>query len=448
MSNIKISNLRNNCAIMDECHRNVDDEEDLFRLLKCLSTRVPSDILTIQASIITNLFLRDGKLYDKKYCSFFYEIYMKFINRYKQEELKIFLEKYRNICYDFSDSLLQIKNTTIYRNIQDNIFINSLADLGIIFVLLEFANSLSSYGNEHRSSLVDKMNQILVYKDEEFKFRTKKVNTTDHPNYLPPFYTDDYTYGCNCLCNSIFVITMFRILATNGRLGLPYDPNMIRNINAFSDNVNAPGHSFLGFQIDKGGDISDFNNSLYIECTLNFDFGPVSIIHMNDDRMVSLILKNLEKFIKTSSLLYHNYNTNMYNVPNDQIYINVIDDFLANLGSKATEIALSVWPSLMDSEIMIHHKIAFDEHLDQIEVLILILKLFERFPNAVNIWKNYYNNVLSIFQHSDSLNLILDERYSGTTLRSVLRRWKPRINNTMNREIYGWIREQISKLSI
>lgn len=438
MAQIKISQLNTNCAIAEACEDDmIISNEDLFKQLKCLSKRVPSDILTIQTSILTNLFENDGMAYSDMYCKSFDHIYVNFRRRYDNVKLESFLERYKIICYNLADKFIQTKDNTVYKNIPDKIFIETLIDLGIIFVLLEFANTLSSYGNENRSSLVDKMNQTIFYKDGTVRYHKNKVDVGTAPKGLPPFYDRNYRYGCNCLCNSIFVITLFRILATNNRLGLSYDPNMLRNINAYSEKIGTPGHSFLAIQFDQTENIT---NSLYIECTADFKFGDIPIIDINDDELSLLILKNLNNFIKTSSILLIKYNDNMYNVPIDEIYINVIDDYLARQGSHAINDCLSIWPELMDSEIMIHYKIRFDTSLNNIDILILILNLFQKFPNAANIWENYYKSALDILH---SINLLTEKL---NYLRNILRRWKPHIKDTTNKAYHGLIIEQINRL--
>lgn len=438
MAKIKISQLNTNCAIPEACEDDmIISDEDLFRQLKCLSKRVPSDVLTIQASILTNLFVNDGMAYSDMYCKSFDYIYAKFRKQYKPNKLQPFLERYRTICYDFADDFIQTKNDTVYQNIPDKIFIETLANLGIIFVLLEFANTLSDYGNENRSSLVDKMNQSIFYRDGAVRYRVNKVDVTAIPNGLPPFYDRDYRYGCNCLCNSIFVITLFRILATNDRIGLPHDQNMIRNINAYSEKIGTPGHSFLAIQFNETDDVT---NSLYIECTADFKFKDIPIVDIDDEDLSLLILKNLNKFIKTSSILAIKYNDNMYDVPNNQIYINVLDDYLSRRGSNVINECLSVWPELMDSEIMINYKIRFDTSLTDIDVLIMILNLLQKFPNASNIWENYYDNAIKILQHIDSVSEEL------SSLGNVLRRWNPHINDTTNKEYHRLIMREINRL--
>jgi hypothetical protein len=457
---IKISNLKRNCAISQACsvyHTNILDNEDLAKTISCLANdkTVDKDILTLQSSILCNLYSVDGLNYDGKYCDFAYQVYEKFTRKYTKEKISKYITNFKRICEAYRNEILVVKNKTIYKRIDNDVFMEALSKVGIFFILMEFSRNYSSYGDKDRSSIVDKLNQKLYFdsKSKEFNFRSVKVDVKTEHKYLPPFYDKKYKYGCNCLCDSIFMITFFRILSANGRIGSDYNPNMIRNVNSYSCKVSEPGHSFLAYQIDYSRGPLERDNSFYIECTLNFKVtGKKSLIDMEIVELEKNVISNINTLFSTSQSIYDDYRDSMYNVPNDEIYTNVIDDYLKRIPDSDVDDWYVRWGDLFNRFIMTKHKIDHDTKLTKGVKLMLILDLLNTFPKVPSIWLNYKLDVLRILSTPELLSEDIETKtkYKDSTLVEFINRWNPSIEDSEDiiKKIYGDIIGLLNKVRL
>ena len=226
---VVISSLSKNCAIPSICSTHLEElkldsnsEASFVRLIKCMSSdnTLDKDLLTLQSSILTELKqIPGGSAYFDKYCTFLYkQIYLPWVYATK-DHIDTYIEKFESLCIVMEPALLSLKQKSPYKNLSNRAFLDGIKNLSIVFLVLEFADSLSSYGYGLQSSIVDKMNQILrevsiegTQDTELIKLKNKR-NLSDTRD-LPKIYKQmiEYKLGCNCLCNSIFVLSFLRIL--------------------------------------------------------------------------------------------------------------------------------------------------------------------------------------------------------------------------------------------
>lgn len=364
-----MSELSKNCGMtpdsclisLDRVRSDPNSEEHLIKLIKCLekNTLIDNDLLTMQSSIILELRqLPGGYDYLGDYCDFLYNSIYKPWVLATRDCIDSYIEKFSSLCDAKTDQLLAMKRNSVYSELPDNEFLEGIKNLSVVFLLLEYADETSNYGYEMQASIVDKLNQILAEIEVDgkrtFKKLAKKRDLVDKRR-LPKLYQQsiEYKLGCNCLCNSMFILSFLRILAKNERLGKYKDPRVYQNINALASEGADTGHTFLVVNLDPLNVSFNPKKGLYIECTAGWserNMTGIPLCKLEGNQFMGTVFKLIEAFLSTSQRIVSKYNDRMYPIDSSKIYLNVVKNYLLTNPEK-TSTWQKIWPDVFNQDI-------------------------------------------------------------------------------------------------
>ncbi len=475
---VQFSKMKNKCGIDTRCFSNnpLKDTKDFFRFLKCASESEDPDLSSLKLSILLGLKtyitspFKDHLDTSYKYCNYLYSnIYVTFLENYvsssktsiNSNKINNYLFYYNRVIDNLHLKLLDIKSSLKqFKNTPDDIFIYTIKKLGVLFLVLEYADLLSSYGTcgsagSSSSSILDKINQRLgIDANGDFYDVGEKISTCGDYRYKLPEdvfgpHFENYKYGCNCVCNTTFVMSFFRILAKNSRVGNNTNAisiNDIQNINAYALNGQHAGHTFLAIKMNSSEKTMDpvhFNkkNYMYIECTLSWKKYHGTLMDMlsshNYDQFKNTIVEYLFNTLYFSNENYGTYKNIMYIMNPDKIYANTIYNYIAEHNKKGLHDLYDAWPEIFDNNYLLKNdKLIFNvlQHAKNgdisgvFNIFIEILNIILIFPNVKSIWMQFgrvidiaVDPTIFLFMYSMKPDVIANVRSLVSQIYSFLR---------------------------
>ena len=434
-----------------------EEETDLANLIKCLQYEdtIDNDLLTLQSSMILELRnIPEGLLYLDRYCSFLYDkIYKNWILA-TQDYIDGYIKKYEALINARRELLLKIKKSTMYKDLDDNLFIEGINKLSVVFLILEYADELSSYGYEKQASIIDKLNQILASKEGKFLKLKEKRNPVDL-KALPEIYLKgiQYQLGCNCLCNTIFILSFLRILAKNQRLGKWKDPRIYENVSAYGMREGESGHTFISVNLDPLDPSFTSLKRFYIECTSNWAEyrrrGMDPLYKLDGQAFEVIVFKMIERFLHGSESILEKYRDGMILIDSSKIYTVTVRDYLLKNPTKFPD-WFKIWSELFDEASFVTFQ--FDNpRLERTHRIILILSFLRKFYKIPKIFENVQSSLARdlILDPSILMEIKKEVKYRGVLLTEFLADWSleteaPEIHNKVmemaraSRDIYKW----------
>jgi hypothetical protein len=442
---VKFSNLaKKDCGVgmEDVCYpyfqkikSNPGKEEHLVKLIKCLQANpnIDNDLLTLQSSIIFELMsIPGGYAYIDRYCEFLYaNIYAPWV-RESQPFINRYIDMYESLCSAMSEQLLEIKRTSIYKSLPDDEFLGGIKSLSVVFLILEYADQLSSYGYDQQASIVDKLNQMLIEDptDGTFKKLAKKRDLVDKRG-LPKIYQQpgiEYKLGCNCLCNSMFVLSFLRILVKNGRLGKFNDERAYENVDALASEQRGIGHNFIAINLDPLNVKFDIKKRFYIECTVGWSDANRTgkpLYKLEGNEFMKTVFGMIERFVRSSASTVMEFGDRMYPVDSTKIYTSVVrSHILSIIDSDKVNAWFKFWPKIFNGEVFDPFFILNDPNITSVQKIIVMLQYIKKF-NKVSHLVPYYSSALKKTFNSPQLaqEIRNEVTYNGQLLLEFLQSW-------------------------
>ena len=272
----------------------------LIQLVQCmLAHKMNPNIMAVQldcifylTSILKNLrqpsSIAKNEQLDQlltEYCTSYHQvIYNDFVNDWDTPQARslysILASDYDSIMEHFCQKIRKNKGTHQYlHRLSTDYKAKILEIFHIISFLGPYVHQFSSYyGNNY--SIVDFINDVMIFKDNHFR---KKKRQSSEKHQVPSIFNVKYQPGCNCLCRTILLGTMLKILADQRHLSHIKSSDIQWAISAEESQC----HIYLAIQL--GPNKLNPDDYWYIESTETVTYSLNTIL--------SSVLQNLDKHI-------------------------------------------------------------------------------------------------------------------------------------------------------
>lgn len=293
--------LPQNCLTHGHVIDRVDDPDlSLIQLVQCmLAHKMNPNIMAVQLDCIFYLtsilkHSRQPSITSKneqldrlltEYCTTYHQvIYNDFVKDWDTPQVRslypILASNYDPIVKYFYQVLSKNKETYHYfHRLSTDYKAKILEIFHVISLLGPYVHQLSGYYSNNYS-IVDFINDVMIFEENQFR---KKKRQTSEKHQVPSIFNVKYQPGCNCLCRTILLGTMLKILADQKHLSYIKSSDIQWALSAEESQC----HIYLAIQL--GPNKLNPEDYWYIEST--------ETVTYNLSTILSSILQNLDKHI-------------------------------------------------------------------------------------------------------------------------------------------------------
>ena len=501
--NIKVSDMKNQmCGLTHiQCQgafykwRFEPTEDNFVNLLQCIQKNEDPDLFTILCSIFTYIHsiysikqnsdnnsqeeLSEVILY---YCTYYYEnIYKIFVNNWltpikgeQSSKYDRFLTKIQTFLND-QHIRNKIKNEIIsdlpfYQNTNISSLCDLLFRITPLIIVLEYLSGISYY-TDNNWSITDLINQKMYINKQvrgenlvsspatretfvkSLKTTSRKKSSDFQTHPLPGvFYNDPaYKIGCNCTCQTVFALSLSRILNKNkryfGSLTNVLPDNFFGSICTFTKDS---GHTFMTCRIDCNMPHFDDSNFVHIECTLGWlnEIKNIiqrftrnnqinSILNVPDNDIIPVYVNILKMILSQSSSHSKKYSNHLAYVPSHNTYMNAIRSYLVSLhnNDNRRKQAWNKWSNLFEIDSPLFDMAPIFETRNAVELLKKCNIYLTKFPKSIYAWEAILKGLILLEKNTEQYDIWLMKTDEDNSLMDVISTWKFPENDKNNEEI-------------